>query len=245
MPERRLRLSVLYPTLMNLYGDRGNAIGLRHRAEARGIETEIIGVDCGDAWNPGDADIVLIGGGQDREQRRIHADLAARGQVLRDYRDEDGVILAVCGGYQLFGTAYLGLDGQRMEGAGVFDAVSCHPGQDFQRCVGNVAALWEGETLVGFENHGGRTYLSPDQTPLADVVSGFGNNGGDATEGARSRNAFGTYMHGSLLPKNPRLADRLIQLALQRRYGEAELQPLDDTWERRGPAEALHAALAG
>ena len=242
-PPRILRLAHLYPTLMNLYGDRGNVLALRARCAARGIGLEVQEVHPGTPWNPAEADLVFIGGGQDREQRRILADLQARAAALRDYRDADGVLLAVCGGYQLLGTSYRGLDGDDMAGAAVFDVVTVHPGPRSPRCVGNVVVLWEGDTLVGFENHGGRTYLNQGAAPLADVVRGWGNNGGDGTEGARIRNAFGTYLHGALLPKNPRLADRLIQLALERRYGDGALPPLPDTWEARAHAEALHVGL--
>ncbi len=244
MADRTLTLVHLYPTLMNLYGDRGNIIALRRRCAARGIELDVSDVGIGEGWDAERTDIVFIGGGQDREQRRIADDLQSKAADLRAYRDADKVMLAVCGGYQLFGLNYRGTDGEAMPGAGVFPIRSVHPGPAIQRCVGNVVALWEGETLVGFENHGGRTYLEDGAQPLAQVISGFGNNGGDGTEGVRVRNAFGTYLHGSLLPKNPRFADRLIQLALQRRYGDDELAPLPDVWESRAHAEALHAGLA-
>ena len=238
-----LAVDVLYPDLLNLYGDRGNARALAKRCEMRGIRADLRRVEIGDAWDPETCDIVLVGGGQDREQRRVEADLLRRGQQLRDWRDAGGVSLAVCGGYQLFGRHYRGIDGDVMEGVGVFDAVTIHPGPDVSRCVGNVAALWEGETLVGFENHGGRTYLNEGQAPLARVVAGFGNNGGDGGEGARSGNCFGTYLHGAVLPNNPRLADRLIALALERRYGCGDLEPLEDAAETRAHAEALHTTL--
>lgn len=244
---RELDIAVLYPELLNLYGDRGNARALERRCAARGIEASVRGVDIGDEWTPASSDIVLVGGGQDREQRRVQADLQRRGDEILDYVDENGVVLAVCGGFQLFGHHYRGWDGEIMEGINVFDAVAAHPGPSIQRCVGNVVALWEGETIVGFENHGGRTYLNEGQQALADVVSGFGNNGGDGLEGARVGNAFGTYLHGAVLPKNPHLADRLIGLALERRYGPeaAELSPLDDGAAVRAHAEALHNALSG
>ena len=244
--QQRLNVAVLYPDLLNLYGDRGNARAIERRCAAREIETTVAGVDIGDDWSPDDADIVLVGGGQDREQRRVQADLQQRGDALRDYVDDNGVVLAVCGGFQLFGHHYRGWDGEIMEGIGIFDAVAAHPGPKIARCVGNVVALWEGETVVGFENHGGRTYLNDGQEALADVISGFGNNGGDGLEGAKVRNAYGTYLHGAVLPKNPRLADRLISLAMERRYGPeaAELAPLDDSAALRAHAEALHAALS-
>ncbi len=240
-----LQVAVLYPDLLNLYGDRGNARTLERRCAAREIDIDVIGVDIGDDWSPERADIVLIGGGQDREQRRVESDLSRRGPALRDFVDDDGVTLAVCAGFQMFGRHYRGWDGEVIPGIGVFDAVAAHPGPSVARCVGNVVALWEGHTVVGFENHGGRTYLNEGQEAFADVVSGFGNNGGDGLEGARVRNAFGTYMHGALLPKNPRLADRLIALALGRRTGgdPVDLAPLDDRAATRAHAEALHATL--
>jgi hypothetical protein len=150
------------------------------------------------------------------------------------------VVLAVCGGYQLFGRFYREASGAELAGLGVFDLWTEHPGLGAARLIGNVVAEYDGDTLVGFENHGGRTYLGDGAQPLARVRSGFGNNGRDGTEGARYRNAFGTYLHGSLLPKNPRFADRLIALALRRRYGEdIHLAPIDDRLEEL----AHHAAL--
>ena len=241
-----LNIAVLYPELLNLYGDRGNARALERRCAERGIAAQVRGVGIGDGWSPSEADIVLVGGGQDREQRRVQVDLQRRGQGLRDYVDDGGVVLTVCGGFQLFGRRYRGWDGEIMEGIHIFDAVATHPGPKIARCIGNVVTLWEGETLVGFENHGGRTYLNEGQTPLASVVSGFGNNGGDGLEGARVGNAFGTYLHGAVLPKNPHLADRLLTLALERRHGSdaPALAPLDDRTAQRAHAQALHTALA-
>ncbi len=244
--SRQLHIAVLYPQLLNLYGDRGNARAIERRCARRGIDTSTTHVEIGDRWSPHDADIILVGGGQDREQRRVESDLQQRADDLRNYVADDGVTLAVCGGFQLFGQHYRGYDGDVMQGIGVFDAVATHPGPQIARCVGNVVALWEGETVVGFENHGGRTYLNEGQQAFADVVSGFGNNGGDGLEGARVRNAFGTYLHGAVLPKNPHLADRLIALALERRYGaaSAQLEPIDDLAAVRAHAEALHTALS-
>jgi hypothetical protein len=243
---QQLNIAVLYPDLLNLYGDRGNARAIERRCSERGIGATIVGVDIGDDWSPEQADIVLVGGGQDREQRRVQADLHQRGDELRNYVDQNGVVLAVCGGFQLFGHHYRGWDGEIMAGIGIFDAVAAHPGPQITRCVGNVVALWEGDTVVGFENHGGRTYLNDGQDAFADVVSGFGNNGGDGLEGAKLNNAYGTYLHGAVLPKNPRLADRLIGLAMERRYGPeaSSLAPLDDSTALRAHAEALHAALS-
>ena len=246
MTSAALNIAVLYPDLLNLYGDRGNARALKLRCDARCIEAEVVGVDVGDDWSPDTADIILVGGGQDREQRRVQADLESRGEALRDYVADDGVVLAVCGGFQLFGRLYRGWDGEIMTGVDIFDAVAAHPGPSITRCVGNVVALWEGQTVVGFENHGGRTYLNDGQDAFAQVVSGFGNNGGDGLEGARVGNAFGTYLHGAVLPKNPHLADRLLTLALERRYGSdaPALTLIDDRAARRAHAAALHTALS-
>ncbi len=232
-PRYRLRLAHLYPTLMNLYGDRGNVITLRRRCEARRIALDVDEIGLGDAFDPARYDLIFIGGGQDREQARIAGDLVERkGPGLRAAVDAGTPTLAVCGGYQLLGRSYQTGTGEDLPGVGIFPMRSVHPGEDAPRCIGNVVAEWEGGTLVGFENHGGRTYLEPGATPLARVRAGFGNNGEDGTEGAIVHNAFGTYLHGSLLPKNPALADRLIALALERRYGPGvDLAPLDDSLE--------------
>jgi CobQ-like glutamine amidotransferase family enzyme len=230
-----LRLAHLYPTLMNLYGDRGNIITLRRRCEARGIELMVDEIGLGDEFDAGRYDLIFIGGGQDREQKRIAEDLVEqKGPGLRAAVEGGTPTLAVCGGYQLLGRSYQPGAGEELPGLGIFPIRSIHPGGDVARCIGNVEAEWEGGTLVGFENHGGRTYLDAGATPLARVRAGFGNNGEDGTEGAVVGNAIGTYLHGSLLPKNPALADRLIGQALRRKYGEgARLEPLDDTLETR------------
>ena len=213
----KLRLGYLYPDLMNIYADRGNVDCLRKRCEWRGIALEIkrIGLNCG--FDPRNVDILFIGGGQDRQQQATSKDLAERtGTLIREAVDHGAVLLAVCGGYQLMGDRYVAADGSELAGIGLFDAETRHPGFNVPRCIGDVAAHWEDGLLVGFENHGGRTYLGPQSEPLARVVAGVGNNGEDGTEGARSGLAFGTYLHGSLLPKNPHFADFLLQAALQR-----------------------------
>jgi CobQ-like glutamine amidotransferase family enzyme len=236
-----LRLAHLYPDVMNIYGDRGNVIALRYRCERRGIELVVDEINVGDPFEPQDYDLVLIGGGQDREQRRIADDLVARGPAIREAVDEGLPALAVCGGFQLFGHRYVDHEGGVIPGIGVFDLETRHPGPRADRCIGDVVMATDIGDLVGFENHGGRTYLSPGQAPLGRVRRGFGNNAEDGTEGARTKNAFGTYLHGSLLPKNPALADELIRLALKRRYGEdVELVPLGDEAEH-----AAHEAATG
>ena len=238
-----LRLAHLYPDVMNIYGDRGNVIALRYRCEARAIGLEVVDINVGDAFEPKDFDIVLVGGGQDREQRRIADDLVARGPGLKAAIDDGLAALAVCGGFQLFGHRYVDHDGGIIPGIGVFDLETRHPGPLADRCIGDVVVATEFGDLVGFENHGGRTYLAPTQPPLGTVRRGFGNNAEDGGEGARYRNAYGTYLHGSLLPKNPELADALILAALRRRYGAGtELPPLDDAAETRAHANAVAVA---
>ena len=241
--RKTLRLAHLYPRLMNIYGDRGNILCLRRRCEARDIELVVEELDLGDPLDPAAYDLIFIGGGQDREQRRIAEDLAVgKGEALRKAAEGGVAMLAVCGGYQLFGRHYRTAAGDELPGAAVFDAWTVHPGEGAHRCIGDVAARWEGSTLVGFENHGGRTYLGSGARPLARVERGFGNNGEDGSEGAVYRNAYGTYLHGSLLPKNPRFTDHLLRLALGRRYGDVELAPLDDGVEAAAHAAALRVA---
>lgn len=239
----RLRLAHLYPDVMNIYGDRGNVIALQYRCEARGIAVEVVDVNIGDAFEPGEFDLVLIGGGQDREQRRIAEDLGGRGPALKAAVDDGLPALAVCGGFQLFGHRYVDHDGGVIPGIGIFDLETRHPGPLADRCIGDVVLATELGEMVGFENHGGRTYLAPGQAPFGSVRRGFGNNAEDGREGARYKNAIGTYLHGSLLPKNPALADHLILAALRRRYGEsAELPPLNDGIEERAHDVAARVA---
>jgi CobQ-like glutamine amidotransferase family enzyme len=238
-----LRIGYLYPDVMNLYGDRGNAIALKRRCEARGIEAEVVPIGLGEPFDARSVDILLIGGGQDREQRRVAADLQEKGPTIRAAAEEGFPMLAVCGGFQLFGHRYVDHTGEVIPGIGVFDMETRHPGLRADRCIGDIVVESPFGELAGFENHGGRTYLAPGQEPLGRVVRGFGNNGEDGTEGARRGNAIGTYLHGSVLPKNPVLADALIAAALRRRYGDsAELPPLDDRYEAMAHAAAVRTA---
>ena len=214
-----LTLGHLYPDQLNLYGDRGNIVVLRERCRRRGIDLRVVGLGIGDALAPDEYDILFIGGGQDKEQAPVAQDLLeVKGIGLWAAIEDDMPVLAVCGGYQLLAQYYRPAVGLEMRGLGVFDAWTIHKGPRVPRCIGDIAISWNGQTLVGFENHGGRTYLGTAQ-PLGKVLKGFGNNAQDETEGAVYRNTFGTYMHGSLLPKNPHFADYLIGLALQRTYG--------------------------
>ena len=242
MSNQLLRLGHLYPALMNIYGDRGNIICLERRCRLRGIELQVTPLEAGDTLDPTVYDLLFMGGAQDREQRLVANDLARlKGGPLREAVADGVAFLGVCGGYQLAGRAYVGADGEELQGAGVFDLDTRHPGPKAKRLIGNLAAEWEGGTLAGFENHGGRTYLGAGCQPLARVVHGHGNDGASGFEGARYKNAFGCYLHGPVLPKNPSLADQLISLALQRRYGDGTLAALDDALELRAHEAALRA----
>ncbi|HYL44481.1 MAG TPA: hypothetical protein VEU97_13945 [Ktedonobacteraceae bacterium] len=224
-----LTLGHLYPDQLNLYGDRGNILVLRQRCQQRGIELRVVGLGIGDALAPDEYDMLFIGGGQDKEQAPVAQDLYdLKGIGLWAAVEDDMPVLAVCGGFQLLAHYYRPANGPDMRGLGVFDAWTIHKGPRAQRCIGDIAISWNGKTLVGFENHGGRTYLGTTR-PLGKVLKGYGNNAEDATEGAIYRNTFGTYMHGSLLPKNPHFADYLIALALQRKYGTNGIEQVSST----------------
>ncbi len=241
--ELKLRLAHLYPKLMNIYGDRGNILCLERRCRERGIAFQVTELGPGDKLKPKDYDMVFIGGAQDREQRRVAEDLVkVKGKAVREAVDRGVALLAVCGGYQLLGRYYRTAEGEELPGVGVFAMWTGHPGPGARRFIGNVVVEWQRETLVGFENHGGRTHLEEGVEPLGRVVAGFGNNGEDEGEGAVYRNAYGTYLHGSLLPKNPRFADHLIEAALRRRHRDLALEPLDDRVEEMAHAAAVRLA---
>ena len=232
MGEKNLKISIahLYPKLLNLYGDIGNIITLKKRCEWRGIDVEFENIDIGDKITG--HDIYFIGGGQDKQQEEVADELYRQKDVLTEERDRSAVFLGICGGYQLFGHYYQPHDKDRLNGISLMDAYTVAGNTRF---IGNVTARTDflnPQTLVGFENHSGLTYLQGDTKPLAVVEVGNGNNGKDKTEGARYKNVFGTYLHGSFLPKNPHFADYMIELALKKRYGEEiVLTQLDDTLE--------------
>jgi lipid II isoglutaminyl synthase (glutamine-hydrolysing) len=234
---RRIKLTIhhLYADMMNLYGDRGNVISIKKRCDWRGIPVEVVDVGLGERIRPTGCDLFLFGGGQDREQALLAEDLSgSKGADLRAIVEEGGVVLGVCGGYQLMGHSYETPEGEKLPGVGIFDLHTEPRKPDEERLIGNVLVRVRAtETLeiVGFENHGGRTYLGEDLQPLGEVVVGYGNNAIDGTEGARRLNAYGTYLHGSLLPKNPWLTDQLIISALRRVDENFELEPLDDSLE--------------
>lgn len=218
---------------MNMYGDRGNIITLAKRCHWRDIAVRIDEFEIGNRFEPRHYDCFFFGGGQDQEQVAVSKDLQLFGDDLKAAVADGAALLAVCGGYQLLGRYYQPVDGDRLEGIGLFDAYT-EAGP--KRLIGNVvaepaAAGLTGPRLIGFENHSGLTWLGEKAEPLAKVVSGAGNNGRDGTEGCVSGGAIGTYLHGSLLPKNPHLADWLIRQALKRRYSELRLAELEDDLE--------------
>lgn len=233
MESMGLKISIahLYPKLLNLYGDLGNVITLKKRCEWRGIEVDFEEINIGDSIK--DHDLYFIGGGQDKQQEEVQAELFSQKSELISQRDDGAVFLGICGGYQLFGHYYQPHGKDKLQGVSLMDAYTVAGSKRF---IGNVTVktnfLINPPTLVGFENHSGLTYLEGDSKPLGIVQIGNGNNGKDGYEGGRYKNVFGTYLHGSLLPKNPHFADYLISLALEKRYGERiELFGLDDKFE--------------
>ena len=222
---KTLRIAHLFPKLLNIYGDDGNILTLKKRCEWRGINIAIDEINIGDTIS--EHDIYFIGGGQDTQQIEVAKELQHHKEFLTKERDRDAVFLGICGGYQLFGHYYQPHQGEKLKGISLLDAYTI-AGEN--RFIGNVTAKTEyttPNTLVGFENHSGLTYLQGETKPLAILSIGNGNNGNDKTEGARYKNVFGTYLHGSFLPKNVHFADYMIELAL----GE-KLKPLDDEIER-------------
>jgi hypothetical protein len=242
MPDRGLlRVCALYPELMNIYADRGNLLMLERRCRWRGIGFELRSGDLGQALDPDAADLFYIGGGQDRDQKLCALDLVdTKREALHAAAERGTPILAVCGGYQLLGHSYQ-LHDETLPGVGLLDLTTVR--EEGPRLIGNAAIeveLTPGEhrVLAGFENHGGRTYLSSEAVPLGRVLKGFGNNGQDGHEGARVRNVIGTYLHGPLLPKNAWFADWLIATAL----GADPLPALEDTLETAAHRSARQAA---
>jgi lipid II isoglutaminyl synthase (glutamine-hydrolysing) len=243
-----MRISVghLYPDYLNIYADRGNIAVLARRAAWRGHELEVDSVGIGEAVVPGDHDLLYVGGGQDREQALVAADISAKGEALREAVDRGVAILAVCGGYQLLGRWYSDQGGAELPGAGVLPLETV---AGSRRMIGDVLLSCELEpgrpqTLVGFENHAGRTLLDPGADPLGRVVSGFGNDGESGFEGCCAGRVVGTYLHGPLLPRNPWFADWLLAQALAHRTGgePPELEPLQDGLEAQ--AHSVSSARA-
>lgn len=232
----KLTIGYLYGDYMNIYGDTGNIIALKKRAEWRGIEVKVKNISVGDRLEKGEADIFFFGGGQDQAQSLVASDLnsSGKGKIIKEEIERGVPLLSICGGYQLLGEYYQPHKGPKLPGIGLFPAYTV---ASFDRMIGNIVTinneqLTMNNYLVGFENHSGKTYLRKTAQPLGKVSKGFGNNGEDHTEGCIYKNAIGCYMHGSLLPKNPHLADWLLKKALEVKYGKKiELDSLDDALE--------------
>lgn len=241
---KKLVIGHLFPELLNLYGDLGNITTLVKRCQWRGIEAEVIEYTIGEEIPFEELDIILLGGGSDREQRLVGDYLKSKEQSFKKYVEEGKVVLAICGGYQLLGSHYA-TGKTSIPGLGVLDMYTER--QD-ERLVGNVVVkgVIDGQTfdIVGFTNHGGLTYHKG--TPLGRVVVGYGNNATDDLEGLVYKHTVGTYLHGPLLPKNPELADILIKWALEKKYSEEiVLDALDDTYEMLGKESMLKRLQKG
>lgn len=237
-----LTIGWLYPDLMSTYGDRGNIICLKKRCEWRGISVTVLPIKTSTAVAALESIDILFGGGaQDVEQSIVIKDLKiGKGRVIKELIEEGLPALFVCGAPQLMGEYYEPSKGQRLEGVGIFDMISVHPGPDSERLIGNVVAQVGATIIVGFENHGGRTYLGKNAQPFARVIQGYGNNGEDKTEGVVYKNAIGCYFHGPLLPKNPEIADELITKALKRKYKKnILLSKMDDSLAQTARRELL------
>lgn len=238
-----LTIGWLYPELMSTYGDRGNIIVLEKRCRWRGIRIEIKKLDIGHKVQElKTCDLLFMGGAQDRQQKIVAGDLRKKAKALQEMI-EDGIPgLYICGAYQFLGKYYKEADGTIIEGLDILNLYTEHPGENQPRLIGNVVVRGSFDfaqdnkvfNLVGFENHGGRTYLGKGAQPLGEVIKGFGNNGTDKTEGAVYKNSFCSYLHGPILPKNPHLADLLIKSALKKKYIKTvKLENLDDSLEWR------------
>ncbi len=228
-----LKICHLYPDILNLYGDRGNVICMEHRLRWRDIDVVTTGVSIGEPLHAADYDLFFIGGGQDFEQEVLLGDLGGgKADEIKAAVADGKTFLAICGGYQMLGAYYKTWDGVQCDFIGALDLYTIG---SKERMIGNYMFTCEelnGQTVVGFENHSGKTYLGSGVRPMGKVLTGHGNNGEDEGEGARYNNVFATYSHGCLLPKNPVLCDHILTTALAQKYGTVQLEPLDDTLEQ-------------
>lgn len=239
-----LTIGWLYPELMSTYGDRGNIIVLQKRCEWRNINVRIERISPDTKYQILDTcDLFFMGGAQDTQQEIVSRDLfEKKGSVLKKKIEQGTPGLFICGAYQFLGKYYKTADGKILEGLKIFPTYTENPGENVPRLIGNIIIepnlitynLKPKTHIVGFENHGGKTYLEDKSMAFATVKKGFGNNGADKTEGIMYKNSIGTYLHGPILPKNPELADWLIQKALEKKYeGKINLEELDDSLEQK------------
>jgi CobQ-like glutamine amidotransferase family enzyme len=239
----KIRVGHLYPDYLNIYADRGNIAVFAERARARDHELDVRAIGMRDPVPVGEIDLFYVGGGQDREQALVAHDLVRKAGALREAVENDAAFLAVCGGYQLLGRFYRDVAGEELPGVGI---LPLHTIAGATRMIGDelLDCAWAGRTLAGFENHAGRTILDPGAEPLGRVVDGFGNDGESGFEGCRYRHAYGTYLHGPLLPRNPWFADRVLSDALRHAGGDPELAPLPDELEVQAHEVAAGRARA-
>jgi hypothetical protein len=233
-----LNIGWLYPDLMNTYGDRGNIIALSYRTKKMGLEPIINKISISESPDIiSKMDILFMGGAQDTQQEIVNKDLKIKGKILKNVINDGVPGLYVCGAYQFLGKYYKEANGNIIDGIGIFDIFTESPGINVPRCIGNIiikSKLFPKIEFVGFENHGGRTYINDKSLAFAQVIKGYGNNGQDKTEGYLFKNSIGTYMHGPILPKNPELTDYLIHKAVERKYGKGiKLKAIDNKWEKR------------
>ena len=258
IPAQSLKLIHLFPDKMNIYGDMGNIIALEKRCQWRGILVEYVTVDtAADFEKIATGDIFFFGGGQDTDQMEVWQIIAKQKDRFTTLIEEavmsDKVFLLICGGFQMFGKLFVDGKGNSIPGLGILDVETQASGDAVsQRCIGNVVIHTEidiePQTIVGFENHGGQTTFCADSKKhmhyFGKVVAGHGNTLSGGVEGCVYRNVLGSYLHGSLLPKNPHLADYLIRRALSVKYKkEIVLPPLDDTLERLAHSTSLTMIL--
>lgn len=232
-----LNIGWLYPDLMNTYGDRGNIITLSYRSKMMGLKPIVTKISVNESADLiSNMDILFMGGAQDKQQEIVNKDLKNKGKYLKRAIHDGVPGLYVCGAYQFLGKYYKTADGTIIDGLGAFDLYTESPGSKVPRCIGNIiieSKLFPKIKLVGFENHGGRTYLVDKKLAFATVIKGYGNNGEDGTEGIYFKNSFGTYLHGPILPKNPEIADYLIKKALERKNYKVGIGRLDNSWENK------------
>ena len=216
----KLTIGHLYGNLLNTYGDNGNLLMLQHHAKKQGFEVETKLVSIGDEFNPDEYDIVMMGGGQDYEQKVVSKDIQTKKEAIHAYIEQGGVMLGICGGFQLLGHYYINAAGEKIEGISACDWYTLN--QDHNRFIGDIEIHNEEfeETYYGYENHSGRTFLGEHVQPLGYVISGYGNNNEDKTEGAHYKNVFCSYFHGPLLVRNQELAERLVSIAAQNKQAK-------------------------
>jgi lipid II isoglutaminyl synthase (glutamine-hydrolysing) len=235
MTAKTITILNLYSHDMNIYGDSGNVLCLKKRLEWSGYEPQIIEYNQGDKF-PNDVDIIVGGGGQDSGQEKIKQDLLKIGPKLKKLADDNVPMLMICGLYQLFGKFFKTSDGEIIDGIGLLDIETFGKSE---RLIGNIVTHSEqfGD-IIGYENHSGQTFLGHKVQPLGRVRVGAGNNTSDISEGARYKNVIGSYMHGSLLPKNPKIADYLIEQAVKRKFGDYIVKGLDNSYAEKARAAA-------